>query len=62
MSAPKRVEKVDTLQVEICLRHLSLDIKGLRSRERERAQPLQGADFPAHVRKIRNLKSEGTPL
>ncbi len=30
----ERVEKVDTLQVEICLRQLSLDIKGLRSHER----------------------------
>ena len=36
----ERVEKVDTLQVEISLRELSLENKGFRSRGAHRASPL----------------------
>ena len=38
-SAAQRVDKVDTLQVEISLRELSLDNKGLRSHGAHRASP-----------------------
>ncbi len=36
----ERVEKVDTLQVEISLQELSLENKGFRSRGAHRASPL----------------------
>ncbi len=39
-AAAERVEKVDTLQVEISLRELSLEHKGFRSRGAHRASPL----------------------